>query len=108
MNWLVDLLKSPSSFQSDPWGYVRNQMGHAYIVGGGLALLGVPLWLIFAGYLAWEATQYFAFRAELWDNFDDIAHVMLIAVAAQFRIPELLLCHALFVAAGFFCRRPAA
>lgn len=104
MTWLIALLKSPSSFKADPWGYLRNQIGHAYVVGGLLALV-LPLWLIFAGYAAWEAVQWRFYDAEAWDGFEDTANVMLIACAVHFLIWPLVVVHALFLGAGFLRRK---
>ncbi|PZQ99935.1 MAG: hypothetical protein DI533_04715 [Cereibacter sphaeroides] len=104
MNWLVALLKSPSSFRADPWGYFRNQMGHAYIVGAIPVLAGVPLILVLVAYAAWEAVQFFRYDAELYDNFEDMAHVALIGFATYFWLPEFGIVQALFLGAGFFYR----
>jgi hypothetical protein len=103
--WLVKLLRSPSSFRHDPWGYLRNQVGHAYIVGGGLTLIGFPLWLIALGYALWEFTQWQYFRAELDDCLEDAAHVLLVAYAVSILSPMLLAIHALFLSAGYFWRK---
>jgi hypothetical protein len=105
MMWLVKLLRSPSSFLHDPNGYLRNQVGHAYVVGGGLALVGFPLWVIALGYAAWEFTQWQWYRAEIDDCLEDMAHVMLIACAVAFLIPQLVLVHALFLGAGYYKRK---
>jgi hypothetical protein len=105
MMWLIKLFRSPSAFRHDPWGYLRNQIGHAYLVGGGLALLGFPLWVIALGYAAWEAGQWQWFRADLDDCLEDLAHVLLIAVAAHSLIWELVVVHALFLGAGFVWRK---
>lgn len=102
--WLVKLLKSPSSFRHDPNGYLRNQAGHAYIVGGGLSIF-LPIWLIALGYALWEFTQWQWYRAELDDCLEDMAHVMLIAVAVSLMAPELILVHALFLASGYYWRK---
>ena len=105
MKWLLSLLRSPSSFRDDPWGYLRNQIGHAYIVGGGLTLIGVPLWLVMLGYAAWEATQ-LRFYGSTWDDsLEDMAHVTAIAMAAHFSQPALVIPQLLFVASGFMWRR---
>ncbi len=104
MTWLTGLLKSPSSFQGDPWGYLRNQVGHAYLVGGLPVLLGVPLILVLLGYAIWEAVQYLRYNAELYDNLEDIAHVALIGFATHFWLPEFGIVQALFLGAGFFYR----
>lgn len=104
MTWLLDLLRSPSSFRGDPWGFLRNQAAHGYIVGGILALF-LPLWLILLGYAAWETVQWGRYRAEAWDGFEDTANVMLIACAVHFLIWPLVVVHALFLGAGFLRRK---
>jgi hypothetical protein len=88
----------------DPQGYLRNQIGHAYVVGGGLALI-LPLWSILLGYAVWEAVQWRYFGSEPWDGLEDAAHVMLIACAVGLLIPQLVIVHALFLGAGFLRRR---
>lgn len=103
--FLIGLLRTPSAFRGDPWRYLRNQIGHAYVVGGGLALLGVPFWLILAIYAAWEAVQLRAYGAQLWDCLDDASHVALIAFAVSYSLPGLILCHALVLGAGFYMRK---
>lgn len=107
MSWIVALLKSPSSFRGDPWGYLRNQVGHAYIVGGVLALF-LPLWLILSGYALWEWVQWRFYGSKAWDGFEDTAHVMLVAATVHFRQPEFLLVHALFLGAGYLRRKDEA
>lgn len=104
MNWLIDLLETPSSFRGRPWAYLRNQIGHAYVVGGLLALV-LPLWLILAGYAVWEAVQWRFHDAEPWDGFEDTGHVMLIACAVHFLIWPLVGVHALFLGAGYLRRK---
>lgn len=122
--WLVKLLRSPSSFRHDPNGYLRNQIGHAYIVGGGGVLLlpfafDLIAWLlpwlvipdafalpiVFAGYALWEFSQWHFYRAEIDDCLEDAGHVMLIAVAANFMIWQLVIVHALFLGAGYYWRK---
>ena len=61
LDWFLDLLRNPSDFRYDPWGFLRNQGGHAYVVGGGLALLDMELWQILLGYALWEAIQFTLF-----------------------------------------------
>lgn len=103
--FLLNLLRTPSAFRGDPKRYLRNQIGHAYVVGGGLALLGVPFWLIMALYALWECVQWYAYGAEVWDCLDDASHVALIAFAASYGLPGLIFCHALVLGAGFYMRR---
>lgn len=105
MKWLLDLLRRPSSFRDDPLGYARNQFGHGYIVGGGLTILGMPLWLIVIGYAIWETIQWGFYDATVDDAFEDLGHVALVAAAFHLMAPELLLVQACFVAAGYFWRK---
>lgn len=82
VKFLLSLLRSPSGFRFDPWGYLRNQTGHAYIVGGGLSFF-IPVWAVIIIYGAWETIQMIWFKSELWDSLDDMVHVMLIAIAVS-------------------------
>ena len=104
MKWLAQLFRSPNAFRDDPKGYLRNQIGHAYIVGGALAFF-LPLWLIAIGYAAWEFGQWRFYKAEVDDCLEDMAHVMLIACAVIYAVPQLVLVHALFLGAGYFWRK---
>jgi hypothetical protein len=105
MSWLRDLLRSPSDFRRDPWGYLRNQLGHAYLVGAGLILAGLPLWLVLAGYACWEALQFARYGAEPHDGIEDLAHVAagaaIVATGSWLFLPV----HALFLGAGFLWRK---
>ena len=73
---------TPDNFESDPWGYVGNQSGHARI-GAGAALVGLVFWdetgamlmsMIVAAYFVvvewrWQGLSLF------WDSVDDASHV---------------------------------
>ncbi len=100
----LDLLRSPSAFLHDRWGYARNQLGHGYLVGG-LALF-LPVWAVLAGYWAWEMVQIDRYRARPWDSVEDFANVAVIAFAVT--IPaaslHLMAVHALYLLAGFLRR----
>lgn len=103
MNFLLQLLKTPSSFEGEPWKYARNQIGHGYILGGGLTLLfSLPAAL--AIYFAIEAIQLMFFGSELWDSVEDYAFFLTIALAASFSFWPLLVVHSMFLIAGV-CRR---
>ncbi len=105
MKWLLKLLRSPSSFPADPWGYARNQMGHGYIVGGLPVLIWPPLiFPVILGYLIWEDIQITRFRSELSDSVEDAANVLTIALAVWLWQPALLLVHLLFLIAGVLKR----
>lgn len=104
MNALARLLKTPSAFPADPRGYLENQTGHAYIVGGGLAYTGLPLVVILIGYLLWEAVQWWWYDALLWDCLEDTAHVMIVACAVRYLLPMLVVVQLLFMAAGYLQR----
>lgn len=105
MSWLLDLLRSPSSFRGDPWGYLRNQVGHAYLVGAGGILLGLPLWVVMSGYAFWEMIQLAFYGSTPDDSLEDMAHVTLIAMAASLGIWWLVVPQLLFVASGFLWRK---
>lgn len=75
MTWLCRLLRSPSAFERDPWGWLRNQTGHAWIVGALPVALGVPWWAVLAVYALWEAVQWARYGAALSDSLEDISHV---------------------------------
>lgn len=98
----------PSSFRGDPWGYLRNQLGHAYIVGGGGILLGLPLWAVMVIYAIWESVQLWLFDSTPDDSLEDMAHVTLIAMAASLGIWWLVVPQLLFVASGFLWRKSEA
>jgi hypothetical protein len=105
MMWLVRMFRTPSSFQDDPLGYLRNQAGHAYLVGGLPVLVGFPWWLVIFAYAAWEFGQWQFYRAEVNDCLEDIAHVALIATAALYQIPLLIAVHGLWLGAGYYKRK---
>lgn len=104
MNWLISLLKTPSAFAGDPWGYARNQIGHAYLVGAFGAYL-LPLWAVLLIYAAWETIQRQFYRADLSDNLDDFANVAIAACAVAAGDPGYLAIHAIYLASGFCWRK---
>ena len=101
MKWLFELLRTPSSFPADPWGYARNQIGHGYIVGGLPVLIWPPLIVpLIIGYILWEDLQITLFLADLSDSLEDLANVAVVALAAWLMQPLILVIHLLFLAAG--------
>ena len=97
--FLCRLLRSPSAFERDPWGWLRNQAGHAWIVGALPVFLGVPWWAVLAVYVAWEAVQWARYGAALSDNLEDISHVCAgILIGSGFT--GVLLLHMLMLGAG--------
>lgn len=118
MTWILDLYRSPSAFRTDPMGYLRNQTGHAYLVGGVLTLLltwictlipWVPTWfglaVVLVGYITWEAGQFYAWKADPDDCLEDIGHVAIIALAVFTGVYVLALVQAAFMASGYLWRR---
>lgn len=99
---LIDLLRSPSAYEHDRWGFARNQLGHGYIVGGfGALFVG---WWILPVYAAWEAVQMDQYRSKPWDSVDDFANVMTIALAAITNQPLFLAAHAAYLISGWLRR----
>lgn len=119
MNFLVRLLKTPSSFEADARGFVQNQTGHSWLVGGvgawalpfALAQLGLSaawtLPVLLAGYALWEAVQWRWYRAQAWDCFDDTAYVMIAACAVHYGLWWLVIVQMLFLRAGYLRRQNA-
>ena len=103
---MIHLLRTPSAYWNDPWGFARNQIGHGYLVGGGLALVLPAWWLVLPLYAAWEFVQIENFRARPWDSVEDFANVALISFAVA--RPDAWLffaaAHALFLLSGFLRR----
>lgn len=101
MKWLFELLRTPSSFPTDPWGYARNQLSHGYLIGGLPVLifpwLAVPVILI---YLLWENHQIQFYDSELSDSIEDFANVLTILLAVVLHNPALLFVHFLFLLVG--------
>ncbi len=105
MKWLFELLRTPSSFPADPWGYARNQIGHGYIVGGLPVLIWPPLiFPLILGYLIWEDIQITRYHGSLADSADDTANVLTIALAAWLWQPALLIVHLMFLISGVLKR----
>lgn len=104
MNWLLSLLRSPSAFAGDAWGFARNQLAHAYLVGALGAVL-LPLWAVLAVYAAWEIIQRVKYGAELSDNLEDFANVAIAACAGAAGDPGYLAIHAIYLASGWCWRK---
>lgn len=99
MTWLCRLLRSPSAFERDPWGWLRNQAGHAWLVGLLPVGMGAPWWLVLAVYAVWEAVQWLRYGAALSDCLEDMSHVLagiLIGLGAATVVPL----HLVMLAAG--------
>lgn len=80
---LRDLFDTPSSFEHEPWAFLRNAVGHALIVGFLPALLLPQFIAVFlVGYAAWEFAQWRLRQAEPWDCCHDFAYVSGGALAA--------------------------
>ena len=65
LNWPLWLLKTPSGFENDPWGFLRNQILHGVVFGVVPAFLGVdPLIIALAYGFLIEVTQITFFKGE--------------------------------------------
>jgi hypothetical protein len=112
-SFILRLFQTPSSFRADPWGYLRNQVAHGYLIGGaGTLILTAQGWspdlalaVVLALYGLWELAQWRLARAEGWDCLEDVAFVAVVAISVARGVPEGLVVHALFLAAGFRRRR---
>lgn len=106
--FLLRFFRTPTAYYEQPWKYVLNQIGHAYIVGFLPVLffgwLAVPI--LAAGYAAWEYAQMRLFHAVLSDGLEDLGHVLMGAVAALF--PWVIVPHLILIASGYFLRREMA
>ena len=78
---LLDLLRTPSSFEGQPLAFARNQAGHAG-VGMLLAWALGAWWLVALAYAVWEVVQWRRFGGHDWDGLQDWAFVCLGAFAA--------------------------
>ena len=98
---LKGLLTEPDGFTGDPWGFARNQAGHA-VLGAGAALLVGPF-LAVSVYAVWEYAQWQWFAAEAWDSSEDMGFFATGALAAA-TSPWVLGVTLLFLAAGILRR----
>jgi hypothetical protein len=105
----MHLLRTPSAYWNDPWGFARNQVAHGYIIGGGGALMLSPWawWAILPIYALWEFVQIENYRARPWDSVEDFANVAVIAfaVARPDAWAFFAAVHALFLLSGWLRRR---
>ena len=76
------MIFAPSDFARDPYGYVTNQAGHAYLVGMPFALALAP-WLgliptpIIAALVYGVVWEVIIQRGRMWrDSFEDSVHVL--------------------------------
>lgn len=102
---ILNLFRSPSAYIDDPIGYLRNQLGHAYIVGFlPVLLFGWPaIPFVVMGYVFWEYLQVCWFGATLSDALEDTGHVALGSVSAVF-FPAIVP-HIVLIAAGYQWRK---
>jgi hypothetical protein len=106
LKWLLNLLRTPSGFIADPWGYLRNQSLHGLVFGVGAVFLGVPWWVAAIGYwVLVEQVQIALFDGATWDSLEDVAFVATAAATAAYAFWPGLLIFALFIASGFARRR---
>jgi hypothetical protein len=115
---LLNLLRTPSAFENDPWGFLRNQIGHAGVFGALPAILCSQwglwgLWVVLAYAFLIEATQILYFHAKEWDGMQDtsfvaqgwlVAWLTLLAVGVSGMWPLALMAWVVLVlnlAAGF-------
>lgn len=98
---LADLFNKPSGFETDRWGYVRNQVLHSTLVGAlPVAVFGpwaVPA--VLALYAAWEGLQRLLRGSLAWDGLEDFGFVAAGAIAPLY--PAVLIPVAAFLASGF-------
>lgn len=100
------MLRSPSSFPKDPWGYLLNQLGHGYIVGGLPVLVFGPealAWILLA-YATWEVLQFFVYDGTLSDGVEDFTNVAVIGCASVMGLPILFAIHAMYLLVGWTIR----
>lgn len=107
VDWILKLWMTPSAFKGDARGYLINQLGHGYLIGGiPAALWGPPALLpLLAAYLAIvELPQLLLWGGSAADGCEDSAHVATVAVAIAYGVWPALAAHLLFVAAGTVAR----
>lgn len=100
--WLLHLWTTPSAFADDWRGYLLNQLGHGYLIGGLPVLIWPEVfpWHLAAYAIAVEWVQHRYRGAAAWDCLDDLAHVALVASAAALATWWLLVPNAIRLAAG--------
>lgn len=98
---LRDLFNTPTGFETDRWGYLRNQVLHSAVVGA-LPVAAFGPWAVpavLALYALWEGLQGLLRGAEAWDGLEDFAFVAAGAIAPI--APVVLIPAAAFLASGF-------
>lgn len=106
INWLLGLLKTPSGFDSDPWGFLRNQVAHAVVFGVIPVLFGVDWPVVVLAYAFFiEVVQITFFNGEVWDSFEDVGFVTGAALPVSYAIYPAFIVVALFIVAGFLRRK---
>lgn len=107
LKWFVGkvwyLLKTPSSFKDDPWGMLRNQVGHGVVLGTVFTLL-LGLYVGMILYACIELIQYLLFKAEVWDNVRDFAYYTTFSLFVFTGVWWFVFVYALFLASDFFER----
>lgn len=106
-SWLYRLWTSPSAFKADARGYVLNQLGHGYVIGGIPAAIWGPaavLPLIAAYVVIVELPQRLFWGGSTADGFEDAAHVATVAIAVAWGVWPALAAHLLFVISGALMR----
>lgn len=98
---LSNLFNAPSAFETDPKGYVVNQIGHVAI-GAALCWLLGPF-AAFGAYAAWEVAQWRYRGAEAYDCLEDAAFAGVGVLALT--VPLTLAPAAIFLASGVLRRR---
>ena len=104
---LLDLLRTPSSFEGQPVAFVRNQAGHAGV--GMLLVWMLGPWAFVAlgvAYAVWEGIQWRRYGGDDWDCAQDWAFVMAGALVPA--MPLLLVPLGAFLLAGYLRRADGA
>lgn len=125
--FLTKMLKTPKSYDNDPNGYVKNQLGHSYLVGGIMSFVlffaiqaiskyfnihiepvfinTVVIGIVAILYTIWEAIQLKFYNAKLSDSLEDAAYVIMVSMAFQYGWWLILIPHTLFILSGYFWRK---
>jgi hypothetical protein len=102
LRFLRNLALTPSAFDDDPCGFLRNQIGHGWLIGGLPVLIWGPLALVVTipGYAIFEVWQWRARDGEFWDCVEDFAHFVTVGLAIAFA-PVVLVSSAAFLLSGY-------
>lgn len=80
MGFIGRFFRNPKAYESDPKGFVINQIGHMVI---GLSAYGISLlagfWivpLVLIGFAIWEYLQVVRFNGIVWDSIEDFSFVL--------------------------------